>query len=71
MDAKDDDASTFYEHHGFLMLSAKARQLALPLASFEGNVAEPARCDAGHLPPLTRLLKGARAAPYASFLSLG
>lgn len=33
VDAKGDDAVAFYEHHGFLKLSAKARQLVLPLAS--------------------------------------
>jgi ribosomal protein S18 acetylase RimI-like enzyme len=33
VDAKDDDAASFYQHHGFVMLSAKARQLLLPLAS--------------------------------------
>jgi predicted GNAT family N-acyltransferase len=33
VDAKDDDAASFYQHHGFVMLSAKARQLLLPLAN--------------------------------------
>ena len=32
VDAKDDEAAAFYEHHGFLVLSAQARQLVLPLA---------------------------------------
>ena len=32
VDAKDDDAVRFYEHHGFVELSAEARQLILPLA---------------------------------------
>jgi ribosomal protein S18 acetylase RimI-like enzyme len=31
VDAKDDEAVAFYEHHGFVMLSAEARQLILPL----------------------------------------
>ena len=33
VDAKDDDAVAFYEHHGFVMLSAEARQLVLPLTN--------------------------------------
>ena len=33
VDAKDGNAVAFYEHHGFVMLSAEARQLVLPLAS--------------------------------------
>jgi ribosomal protein S18 acetylase RimI-like enzyme len=33
VDAKDDDAVAFYEHHGFIMLSAEARQLVVPLAN--------------------------------------
>lgn len=32
VDAKDDEAVAFYEHHGFIMLSAEGRQLVLPLA---------------------------------------
>ncbi len=34
VDAKDGEAVTFYEHHGFMRLSAEARQLILPLAKF-------------------------------------
>ena len=33
VDAKDDEAIAFYEHHGFFMLSAGTRQLILPIAS--------------------------------------
>jgi ribosomal protein S18 acetylase RimI-like enzyme len=33
VDAKDEKAITFYEHHGFLELSAEGRQLILPLAN--------------------------------------
>ena len=33
VDAKDDEAAAFYEHHGFTMLSAEARQLILPLTN--------------------------------------
>jgi ribosomal protein S18 acetylase RimI-like enzyme len=32
VDAKDDNAVAFYEHHGFTMLSVGERQLVLPLA---------------------------------------
>lgn len=35
VDAKDDDAIAFYRHHGFVMLSAEARQLVLPLAGLD------------------------------------
>jgi predicted GNAT family N-acyltransferase len=31
VDAKDNAAATFYEHHGFIKLSPDARQLILPL----------------------------------------
>lgn len=31
VDAKDDDAVAFYEHHGFIVLSAETRLLVLPL----------------------------------------
>jgi predicted N-acetyltransferase YhbS len=31
VDAKDDGAVAFYEHHGFVTLDAQARQLVLPL----------------------------------------
>ena len=33
VDAKDDEAVAFYEHHGFVMLSAGTRRLVLPIAS--------------------------------------
>jgi predicted GNAT family N-acyltransferase len=33
VDAKDDEAVAFYEHHGFITLSAETRQLVLPLAN--------------------------------------
>jgi ribosomal protein S18 acetylase RimI-like enzyme len=33
VDAKDDEAAGFYEHHGFFKLSAEARQLILPLTN--------------------------------------
>jgi ribosomal protein S18 acetylase RimI-like enzyme len=33
VDANDDEAVAFYEHHGFVMLSAETRQLVLPLAT--------------------------------------
>ena len=32
VDAKDDPAARFYEHHGFMAFGATARQLMLPLA---------------------------------------
>ena len=38
VDAKDDEAVAFYEHHGFTMLSAEARQLILPLASLRKEI---------------------------------
>lgn len=31
--AKDDEAVAFYEHHGFITLSAETRQLVLPVAN--------------------------------------
>ena len=37
VDAKDDDAAAFYEHHGFVMLSVEGRQLVLPLANLREN----------------------------------
>jgi predicted N-acetyltransferase YhbS len=33
VDAKDDEAAAFYEHHGFITLSAETRQLVLPLTN--------------------------------------
>jgi len=33
VDAKDDEAVAFYEHHGFITLSTETRQLVLPLAN--------------------------------------
>src|SRR5262245_36148796 len=38
VDAKDDEAVAFYEHHGFIMLSAEARQLVLPLANLRKEI---------------------------------
>ena len=38
VDAKDDDAVAFYEHHGFMVLNAEARQLVLPLATVREQV---------------------------------
>ena len=37
VDAKDDAAVAFYEHHGFIMLSAEERKLVLPLANLRAN----------------------------------
>jgi GNAT superfamily N-acetyltransferase len=34
VDAKDDQAVSFYRHHGFLTFGSLPRQLVLPLASF-------------------------------------
>lgn len=34
VDAKDDNAVSFYKHHGFLMLDAESRTLFIPLASY-------------------------------------
>ncbi len=34
VDAKDDQADTFYRHHGFVPFRSQLRQLVLPLASF-------------------------------------
>ena len=34
MDAKDDQAEAFYQHHGFVPFGSQARQLVLPLATF-------------------------------------
>ena len=38
VDAKDDEAVAFYEHHGFVTLSAETRQLVLPLANLREGV---------------------------------
>ena len=38
VDAKDDDAVAFCQHHGFVMLSAETRQLLLPLARLREGV---------------------------------
>jgi hypothetical protein len=40
VDAKDDEAVAFYDHHGFIMLSAETRQLVLPLAKLREGVAK-------------------------------
>ncbi|MEO8901936.1 MAG: hypothetical protein ABI627_10450 [Polyangiaceae bacterium] len=37
VDAKDDEAVAFYEHHGFIALNAEMRQLVLPLANLRGG----------------------------------
>jgi GNAT superfamily N-acetyltransferase len=37
VDAKDDEAVAFYEHHAFTVLSAEARQQILPLANFRAR----------------------------------
>ena len=38
VDAKDREAAAFYEHHGFITLSAETRQLVLPLAHLRGGL---------------------------------
>ena len=35
VDAKDDEASAFYAHHGFVALDAERRRMMLPVASFK------------------------------------
>jgi ribosomal protein S18 acetylase RimI-like enzyme len=35
VDAKNEEASAFYRHHGFLPLASKPRSLFLPLATAE------------------------------------
>jgi len=40
VDVKDDEAVTFYEHHGFITLSAETRQLVLPLAKLREGLAK-------------------------------
>jgi GNAT superfamily N-acetyltransferase len=40
VDAKDDAAEAFYEHHGFIMLSAETRQLVLPLTNLREGQAK-------------------------------
>jgi hypothetical protein len=40
VDAKDGEAVAFYEHHGFIMLSAETRQLVLPPANLRDGVAK-------------------------------
>jgi len=33
VDAKDEDAQRFYEHHGFVLLPGQARRLTLPIST--------------------------------------
>ena len=40
VDAKDDGAVAFYEHHGFITLSAETRQLVLPLTNLREGLAK-------------------------------
>jgi len=40
VDAKDGEAVASYEHHGFITLSAKTRQLVLPLANLREGLAK-------------------------------
>ena len=40
VDAKDDEAVAFYEHHGFITLSAETRQLVLPLTNLREGLAK-------------------------------
>jgi ribosomal protein S18 acetylase RimI-like enzyme len=37
VDAKDDQAVSFYRHHGFGPVGSSARQLVLPIESFESS----------------------------------
>ena len=41
VDAKHDEAAAFYEHHGFVLLSAETRQLVLPLGNLREGVSTP------------------------------
>ena len=40
VDAKDDEAVAFYEHHGFITLCAETRQLGLPLTNLREGLAK-------------------------------
>ncbi len=41
VDAKDGVAAAFYEHHGFVLLSARSRQLILPVGSLSRHEKNP------------------------------
>jgi predicted GNAT family N-acyltransferase len=40
VDAKDDQAEAFYEHHGFLRFGSRSRQLFLPLTGLKSRAAQ-------------------------------